>query len=977
MNIIDFCNSNGIKWFPIILKNKKPQPIKVECFKRAKSNGDTSYTPHYIEFKTITDEILKQRQDYLPTLLNNSCDDITVKLAIDTHDIFQIDIDTPNINPAILHNWIENNDTKSCYYKSLTKSYGYHIFIKAHGFHDYIKDFTSTKNRFQFRQNYINGDGKSNEIFNDNENGIELLTGQWGYSNTNTIVENPHITIFKKNDISFFTDLLHIKKDNLNVNHNIIELKNKFDNQEIYDNMNNISQTYIDNRSHHFKIICSLLTGGYDNIARDCMYRSSNTKNKNLDVEFDNFKKSNNNSISIKTLFWYSKISNEDKYYQLLKKHRGVHLREEYKKILFSMNYITDTLNQRFLPYSILENIDLNKKTITHIKSHLGSGKTTIIKQFIKNNPSIKKIIYFAPRILFAQDIYNDLQEYDFKLYNKLKKHEYETTDRIIIQLESLWKVKKMKYDLIIIDEIESVLKQLVSKITNKNIIETYKTFEFIIQNCNTIITADAFLSNNSIEIINSIKQNSISKIIVNNFNPYKRKAIEVAGFENLIDRAVNQVNRNERIVFISLLKNSADAAVNYFKEMCPNKVIKYYYGSMNEKDKKFDNINEEWKDVDILVYTPIITCGVNYNLPTFHTLYMWISPNSCCVRDLFQASLRVRTLLNNDCYFAFNYTYNNYSKKSALVSSIFDNCEGDINIINKNLIEKQEYLIQLGIAIPKLCAWGVKNLSYYIYEDHISNTNIVANATEYFRICGYDVIPLEILPKLDECNGNIIEGLPAFNYEQISEIDFMEYRLLEKNVYDLTEAEKYIMIKYKFNQLVNHNKISDTKLNILFKCYFNKLDKLEIILDEIRNKSINNIEFHELNNKRFDLFIDTNFIQHDINNDLKKIFNFNNMVHLQYTTSDIMDNLSSISEILKKAKKIYNFRESRGNETDFKYLNSCIKHIIKNYTGLDVKAKRVSNGKGKKQFKYSVECKTGDIINEIIENDEDDEYDD
>ena len=62
---------------------------------------------------------------------------------------------------------------------------------------------------------------------------------------------------------------------------------------------------------------------------------------------------------------------------------------------------------------------------------------------------------------------------YDFKLYNKLKKKDYYNTERIIIQLESLWKVNKTEFDLIIIDEVESVLKQLTSKITNKNIVET------------------------------------------------------------------------------------------------------------------------------------------------------------------------------------------------------------------------------------------------------------------------------------------------------------------------------------------------------------------------------------------------------------------------------------------------------------------------------------------------------------------------
>ncbi len=971
MNIIDFCNSNDIKWFPIILKNKEPISIKHPLYKRIKKDGNISYTPHYIEFKDICDDILEARQELLYTneiydFIND--DTYKLKIALDTSKVFQIDIDTENVDERILHNWIENENTKSAYYKSITKSYGYHIFIKVEGFHDFIKNYTQTKNRFQFKKNYVNGEGDVVEIFDDDKNGIELLTGQWGYANIDIEVFNKNITCIKKNDLPFFTDLLTTNKHFLEkVSKNeskqkeiidVINNKNRFDTQDIYDHMINISQEYIDNRSHHFKIICSLLSAGYEGVARDCMYRSSNTKNKNLDIELENFKTSNNNSISIKTLFYYSKLSNQDNYIGLLKKHRGVHLREEYKKQLFSLAH-SNSIHSRYLPYSILENIDTNKNSIIHIKSHLGSGKTTIIKQFIKNNPSIKKILYFAPRILFARDIFNDLQDYDFKLYNKLKKHEYTTTDRIIIQLESLWKIGNQQFDLIVIDEIESVLKQLTSKITNKNIVKTYETFNYIINNCKTIITADAFLSNNSVEIINKIKPSCLSNVIVNSYNPYKRVAIEVAGFENLLERAIQQVNKNERIVFITLIKNNGDYAYKEFEERCPNKKIKYYYGSMNEKDKKFDNINEEWKDVDILIYTPIITCGVNYSFPTFHSLYMWISPNSCCVRDLFQASLRVRTLIKNDCYFAFNYVYNKYSKKSDIICKIFENSEGNILNIYKNLFEKQEYMIELGVAIPKMCDWGVINLANSIFEDYISNTHIVKTTHEYLRLCGYDITPLETLPNGKDCDLNILEKTSEFTYSGLDDITDIEYLCFERNVYELDEKDKCSMIKYKFNELLGVNDIlfneldDESKINIeeLYIKSINNFQQLKNILNELKNnnksisESVNEINKEDQNN--YSVYVDTNLISTDINKDIKQLFNCNSLLELSYTTNDVKNNMDKCVEIIEKAKKVYNFTRCQSNKkNEFTYVNACIKHIIRNYLGLDMVGKRERVGK-------------------------------
>lgn len=992
MNIIDFCNSNNIKWFPIILKDKKPVPINHPLYKRTKTDGTISYTPHYIEFSEINDIILESRQElfYTNEIYDFVDHNSIVKIAIDTNHIFQIDIDTPHIDERILYNWIKNNDTKSAYYKSLTKDYGYHIFINVDSFHDFIKDYTSTKNRFQFRKQYTNGDGDFVNIFDDDKNGVELLTGQWGYADPDTFVFNKNITTINKNDLPFFTDLLQVNKNIINVDiktedikikKEIINSKYRFDNQEIYDHMNNISQTYIDKRYTHFKIICALLSAGYDNIAHDCMYRSSNTKNKDLEKEFESFKKSNNNSISINSFFYYSKISDEKKYYELLRKHRGTHLREEYKRQLFSLNFITDTLNTRFLPYSILENIDTNINTITHIKSHLGSGKTTIIKQFIKNNPNIKKILYFAPRILFARDIYNDLKDYDFKLYNKLKKKDYYNTERIIIQLESLWKVNKTEFDLIIIDEVESVLKQLTSKITNKNIVETYKNFQYLINNCKTIITADAFLSNNSIDVINSIKPDCISRVIVNNFNPYKRKAYEVAGFKNLVKKAIDQVNSGERIVFITLIKNNGDYAYSDFKSECPNKKIKYYYGSMNEKDKTFDNINEEWKDVDILIYTPIITCGVNYNFESFHSLYLWISPNSCCIRDLFQASLRVRKLINNDCYFAFNYTYNKFSKKCDVISKIFENSEGNILNIYKNLLEKQEYMIELGVAIPRMCDWGIKNLSYAIFEDYISNNQCVKTTHEYLRRCGYEIYPLETLPNFDDCFNNNGETTCAYSYEELDDIRDDEYRLLEQNIYDSDEIDKYLMIKYKFNKMLgvsdeiykNVSNASKFNIHILFSKFHRKLHIVQNILNELNGNKpcIKEIvyDINEKEQKNYDLYVDTNVICSNLNNDIKNLLNCNNMIEIEYSTNDIKNNINEWLNVIDKAKKIYNFREDRGDEkNNFKYVNSCIKHIIRNYIGCDISGSR-KRINGKLCYVYHINTKKSSIpeIHNII----------
>ena len=749
---------------------------------------------------------------------------------------------------------------------------------------------------------------------------------------------------------------------------------------------------YIDDRSHHFKLICSLLDGGYYEIARECMFRSSNTKNKDLNYEFESFKDGNKGLVKINTLFYYSKLSDENSFNNLLRKHRGMSLKPCDKKHLINLDYITENINERYLPYRIMGNIDMKTPSILHIKSHLGTGKTTIIKQFIKNNPELK-VLYFAPRVLFAIDIHNDLKDVGFQLYRDIKKSD-DIPDKVITQLESCYRFKK-QFDVIILDEVESVLKQITSVKTNSNIYETYNDFDYFIKNANLVITADAFLTNNSITTINNIKNNCRSSVIVNNNIPYKRNAYEIAGLDNLYNKALDQVKRNEKIVFITLSETKGRELTNKFKSEFTNeelknlkndkpeidyypifnkkpkcnapiftKKIKYYYGGMSENEKKFDNINEEWKDVDILIYTPVITCGVNYDpiddenlkkMATFHSLYMWIIPYSCVIRDLFQASMRVRNLINNECFFAFSYHYNTFIKKNVVINNLFKMCEGDLEKIYINLTNNQQIITNLSPffgTIPKLCDWGKRNLAFKIYEEYISNNQMVQLTHEYFRLCGYTIYPIENIDELKNIGTKRGEKYIGGLHRDIENLTDPEYNALVKlSICDLTEKEKISVLKYKFDKYF-HNLYHDTPQNTmliqhLWKTFYNKPDILDNFYYEFNNISKHTEQIQKENNndgfKTFDLFVNSNLLKKYYVDKILKIFKKDNIFELNkdgYNTQDINNNIFELTQNITDCKSLFNIRAKQGSNLN-SYLNSCIKHIFYNYYGIQFYGKR------------------------------------
>jgi phage/plasmid-associated DNA primase len=162
MNICDFCDRYGIKYFGISLKigNGKKTPEYVPLYKA---------TPKMTDFKTLSLEQLKERQENV---------ELFDYIAMDTSEYHHIDIDYKDGEEYDTEatEWVENISELSPFFKSMTKSRGKHIIIKSD-----------------------NGLGKNNRpqsIFKD----IEFLNGQWSFVKRSEKVYNSDSDIYDFDD---------------------------------------------------------------------------------------------------------------------------------------------------------------------------------------------------------------------------------------------------------------------------------------------------------------------------------------------------------------------------------------------------------------------------------------------------------------------------------------------------------------------------------------------------------------------------------------------------------------------------------------------------------------------------------------------------------------------------------------------------------------------------------------------------------
>lgn len=510
----------------------------------------------------------------------------------------------------------------------------------------------------------------------------------------------------------------------------------------------------------------------------------------------------------------------------------------------------THTYDQKYcLPIQIPE------KCIYFLSAGLGKGKTKVIIDFLLDkiniNPDIR-ILILSPRQIFASSLLDRINQegLKFECYLNLKPSEYNDQKRFIVQMESLQHIYS-NYDIIIIDEIESCLSQFESAETMKNNLKSCcDTFERLIKNSTYIICCDAFLSTKSTHVMSKISNKK--KIICKNISPLvRRKAIEYDTIMSLIESLIQDLKLNKKIFFVSASKEKVDYLEKLILKHLPEKKYKIYHSSSKEKIK---NVNEDWKDVDLIVVSPSVTVGINYDLEDFDLLYLYGSPNSCCVRDIFQSSMRVRHIKENVMKFSICKAFQSKNKDESIFSLK--------NIAERILVDKslQKDFYQCVIQKPRsdgivyldqnwmdMSNWMFLNKVYSMKEKNQSRSFYKRIFYYYLGICNYEY-NMEEQIRL-ETKIDLYEFKKEIEYDKIPNIQTSEEA--RENIKKIREdPESYLVVmKFNFNKMFKKENMSLDEINKMFLEYVNPIirKKFYNIKREKHNCDYNHIDQSDL----------------------------------------------------------------------------------------------------------------------------------
>lgn len=453
-----------------------------------------------------------------------------------------------------------------------------------------------------------------------------------------------------------------------------------------------------------------------------------------------------------------------------------------------------------------------------NIKSPYDTGKTQLLTKIFKKYKQ-ERILFLSYRKTLTSDLMYSFDEFGFKDYRDANCKE---TNKLIIQLESINKIKPSflfvdeefeipKYDLIIIDEVESILQQYNSE-TFKG--ESKSAFEFIdaiIKNSNKLITLDGDLSfrgfnyikcfGSSINIINPVKKNLRKFHLIDNEN-----AFHISITSALDDK--------KKIVIVSQTSNMCDSLFVFIKQKYKDIKMAVYTGSTNDKDKtELSNVLKNWVELDVLIYSPTIESGVNFDIPHFDKIFGVVSSGCNSQRAFCQMLSRVRKITDNNIVILA--TRLNYVELKK--SNIYTFDEVQTSLITLGIIKVNE-TIEGSKMVKRLSSYDI-NFCYNKIEELMKNKFYYLGYLVYLlKNKGHQVINLIEPKKKDEkkvkLNDDILDS-KCKNSDLLNIID------------DITEDKfKFLLEKQKQSTADKIDKLQIKKFVIKASLGVDKMDE-------------------------------------------------------------------------------------------------------------------------------------------------------
>ena len=320
-------------------------------------------------------------------------------------------------------------------------------------------------------------------------------------------------------------------------------------------------------------------------------------------------------------------------------------------------------------------------KKIMILKSRWGTGKTSNIITYLLEAFKNHKILLITESNTLNSKLTKDFDKYGFVSHidaQKDKTIKLKNYDKVICSIQSIGKINDETYDLVIIDEFESVLTSYTATPTFKSAKTTpHNAFNIlinIIKRSEKTLFTDADISEDKVAMIENIFGRSDMTIVKNNQRAFenvniniitaRQPAIELLTYKLYEeDKKIAVASASKRVVemIVRAIRETEKKSQEANEDIKKIKIMKVQYEGVfvieNGVETKYDK-DTILQDVETFIienniqlfcYSPTIKTGVSINSSYFDITFGFASSFSVLYNEFLQMIFRARRLNDNE----------------------------------------------------------------------------------------------------------------------------------------------------------------------------------------------------------------------------------------------------------------------------------------------------------------------------------------
>ena len=227
--------------------------------------------------------------------------------------------------------------------------------------------------------------------------------------------------------------------------------------------------------------------------------------------------------------------------------------------------------------------------------------------------------------------------------------------------MESLFKLSDAEYDLLLVGESETILGPFTSPTMQSRLQGCFETFRKLLIKTPKIVVMDAYMTDKTLSVLRHLKSERGDMRVscqINTMVKTGRTARRIVGNnerKKILAAISAKLQAGKRVVMFSTSATFGKEAYAYIKAAIFDTVMRLYLGKGDARLQKRElgMVNRSWKALDCLIYSPVLLNGVSFDVAKhFDVLFMYVTNTSCCIRDVFQASARVRDFSEDVMYY-------------------------------------------------------------------------------------------------------------------------------------------------------------------------------------------------------------------------------------------------------------------------------------------------------------------------------------